>query len=171
MRVIKKQLTKRTLDMLSEMAKKTVPEGEDKRSDYELFWESFGKYLKLGIVEDQANRRAQAADPGLLAPVCILLLGHTACVRSVAAVVSVTGLKLAIWPAQSPRQVWLIGSSVQAHPGQPAAREDQQVRRRPGVAARLREEHEGGPEGHLLHRRRQRGCCGCLTLRGAAAEA
>ena len=54
-RVIKKQLTKRTLDMLTELTKAASPEG-DRRSEYELFWESFGKYLKLGIVEDQANR-------------------------------------------------------------------------------------------------------------------
>ena len=62
-RVIKKQLTKRTLDMLTELAKKPKPEGGDaaegaKRSEYELFWSSFGKFLKLGIVEDQANRCA-----------------------------------------------------------------------------------------------------------------
>ena len=58
MRVIKKQLTKRTLDMLTELAKKPKPEDAEgnRRSDYELFWGSFGKYLKLGIVEDQANR-------------------------------------------------------------------------------------------------------------------
>ena len=57
-RVIKKQLTKRTLDMLADLAKRPKPEGGDgeRRSDYELFWGSFGKYLKLGIVEDQANR-------------------------------------------------------------------------------------------------------------------
>ena len=57
-RVIKKQLTKRTLDMLTDMAKQPAPEGEDRKSDYEVFWESFGKYLKLGVVEDQPNRCA-----------------------------------------------------------------------------------------------------------------
>ena len=54
-RVIKRQLVKRSLDMLSEMAKR-APEG-DKKSDYSTFWEAFGRNLKLGCIEDQANRK------------------------------------------------------------------------------------------------------------------
>ena len=85
MRVIKKQLTKRTLDMLTELAKKPKPEDAEgnRRSDYELFWGSFGKYLKLGIVEDQANRWEGGAtrcnQPGLSADKAVVVtLDHVA---------------------------------------------------------------------------------------------
>ncbi|KAK9820290.1 hypothetical protein WJX72_008653 [[Myrmecia] bisecta] len=52
-RTIRKQLVRRSLDMLKEIAGR--PE-EDGKSDYLTFWEAFGKMLKLGAVEDQANK-------------------------------------------------------------------------------------------------------------------
>jgi hypothetical protein len=51
-RAIRKQLVKRTLDMLAELSNR-----EDK-TDYGTFWEAFGKNLKLGIIEDAANKEA-----------------------------------------------------------------------------------------------------------------
>ena len=49
MRVIKKQLVKRCLDMMFDIAKK----GEE---EYEKFWSQFGRSIKLGIVDDQENK-------------------------------------------------------------------------------------------------------------------
>ena len=58
-RTIRRQLTKRTLDLLAEVAAR--PQGEDKpMSDYAMFYEGFGKYLKLGAIEDDASRKALA---------------------------------------------------------------------------------------------------------------
>ncbi|KAL3131506.1 Heat shock protein 90-5, chloroplastic [Trebouxia sp. C0009 RCD-2024] len=54
-RVIKRQLVKRSLDMLREVSER--PAEGDKRSDYSTFWESFGRNLKLGCIEDSANRK------------------------------------------------------------------------------------------------------------------
>lgn len=49
-RVIRKQLIRRSLEMITDLAEK---EGGE---DYKTFWESFGKNLKLGIIEDTENR-------------------------------------------------------------------------------------------------------------------
>ena len=62
-RAIQRQLVKRTLDLLTALANdKTTPEGEDQsgaaKSKYDIFYESFGKFLKLGLIEDKANRCA-----------------------------------------------------------------------------------------------------------------
>lgn len=57
-RVIKRQLVKRSLDMLTDIAKR--PAEGDKKSDYSTFWESFGRNLKLGCIEDQGNRKVLA---------------------------------------------------------------------------------------------------------------
>ena len=58
-RTIRRQLTKRTLDLLTEVASR--PQGDDKpMSDYAMFYEGFGKYLKLGAIEDDASRKALA---------------------------------------------------------------------------------------------------------------
>lgn len=54
MRVMRKQLVKRSLDMMEELA-----EAEDSKA-YDLFWESFGRQLKLGCIEDQGNKEALA---------------------------------------------------------------------------------------------------------------
>jgi HSP90 family molecular chaperone len=49
-RMIKRQLMKRALDMLGEIAKREDP------ADYAAFWEAFGRNIKLGVIEDQSNR-------------------------------------------------------------------------------------------------------------------
>ena len=49
-RTIKRQLVKRALDMLGDIAKREDP------ADYTAFWEAFGRNIKLGVIEDQANR-------------------------------------------------------------------------------------------------------------------
>merc|ERR1712004_95531 len=48
LRVIKKNLVKKCLEMFAEIA--------EKKDDYKKFYEQFGKCLKLGIHEDSANR-------------------------------------------------------------------------------------------------------------------
>ncbi|PRW20326.1 heat shock 90C isoform B [Chlorella sorokiniana] len=53
-RLIRRQLIKRSLDMIQEIADR-----EDKK-DYEAFWESFGRFVKLGCIEDGDNRKALA---------------------------------------------------------------------------------------------------------------
>merc|ERR1719460_3312334 len=53
LRVIKKNLVKKSIEMMSEIA--------EKKDDYKKFYEQFGKNLKLGIHEDSTNR-AKLAD-------------------------------------------------------------------------------------------------------------
>merc|ERR1712048_423467 len=48
LRVIKKNLVKKCLEMFAEIA--------EKADDYKKFWEQFGKCLKLGVHEDSTNR-------------------------------------------------------------------------------------------------------------------
>ena len=52
-RVIKKQLVKRSLELLKEVADRPEKDG---KKDYETFWDAFGKFIKLGAIEDQANK-------------------------------------------------------------------------------------------------------------------
>ena len=54
-RVIRKQLVRKTLDMLKEIA------GRESGDDYATFWEAFGKNIKLGVIEDADNRDDLAA--------------------------------------------------------------------------------------------------------------
>ena len=49
--IINKRLVRKSLDMVREIA-----EDEDK-SQYTIFWNNFGKYLKVGAVEDDVNRK------------------------------------------------------------------------------------------------------------------
>lgn len=47
--------------MMAEIAKRPakVPEGSadgEASSDYDIFWESFGKFIKLGVLDDAPNR-------------------------------------------------------------------------------------------------------------------
>lgn len=49
MRIIRKQLVKRCLDMMTDLMGK----GED---EYEKFWSQFGRNIKLGIVDDPENK-------------------------------------------------------------------------------------------------------------------
>eukprot|EP00998_Keelungia_sp_KM082_P006013 NODE_228_length_2252_cov_277.324706_g222_i0.p1 GENE.NODE_228_length_2252_cov_277.324706_g222_i0~~NODE_228_length_2252_cov_277.324706_g222_i0.p1 ORF type:complete len:706 (+),score=326.97 NODE_228_length_2252_cov_277.324706_g222_i0:74-2191(+) len=52
LKVIKKNLVKKSLDMFEEIA--------DNKDDYKTFYEQFGKNLKLGIHEDTQNRKRLA---------------------------------------------------------------------------------------------------------------
>lgn len=49
--IINKRLVRKSLDMMEELA-----EDEDE-SKYIMFWNNFGKYLKVGIIEDDRNRK------------------------------------------------------------------------------------------------------------------
>jgi heat shock protein beta len=64
-RAIRRQLVKRSLDLVSEIAERSTKSTEEKEGepvpegqvdDYTTFWEAFGRNLKLGIIEDSANR-------------------------------------------------------------------------------------------------------------------
>ena len=55
-RTIKKQLVRRTLELLKEIASREAK--DDARPDYDTFWESFGRYIKLGVIEDTTNKYA-----------------------------------------------------------------------------------------------------------------
>lgn len=57
-RVIRKQLVKRTLDMLKELSERAP--NEDGKSDYNTLWEAFGRNIKLGCIEDPGNRELLA---------------------------------------------------------------------------------------------------------------
>lgn len=52
--IINKRLVAKSLDMIREIA-----EAEDK-SQYIIFWNNFGKYLKVGIIEDDRNKKVIA---------------------------------------------------------------------------------------------------------------
>jgi len=65
LKTIKKKLVRKALDMLRKLAddSSAAAEGgneaatdEAKDSDYDAFWKTFGKSLKLGIIEDASNR-------------------------------------------------------------------------------------------------------------------
>jgi len=49
--VIRKRLVRKSLEMIREIA-----EDEDE-SKYIMFWNNFGKYLKVGVIEDEANKK------------------------------------------------------------------------------------------------------------------
>lgn len=49
--IINKRLVRKSMDMMREIA-----EDED-TTKYIMFWNNFGKYLKVGVVEDDANRK------------------------------------------------------------------------------------------------------------------
>eukprot|EP00191_Tetraselmis_sp_GSL018_P001546 CAMPEP_0177601648 /NCGR_PEP_ID=MMETSP0419_2-20121207/14390_1 /TAXON_ID=582737 /ORGANISM="Tetraselmis sp., Strain GSL018" /LENGTH=784 /DNA_ID=CAMNT_0019094965 /DNA_START=91 /DNA_END=2442 /DNA_ORIENTATION=+ len=53
-RVMKKQLVKRTLETLKELS------GREDQTDYNTFFDAFGRNLKLGIIEDRDNRETLA---------------------------------------------------------------------------------------------------------------
>ena len=48
--VINKRLVRKSLDMIREIA------GEEDSPSYVMFWNNFGKYLKVGVIEDDKNR-------------------------------------------------------------------------------------------------------------------
>ncbi len=74
-RVIKKQLVKRALDMLKEVAERPAL-ADSKMSDYNTLWESFGKYIKLGALEDSANKCAAGPGPRAAARACRAARSH-----------------------------------------------------------------------------------------------
>ncbi|KAI3731650.1 hypothetical protein L1987_62839 [Smallanthus sonchifolius] len=50
-RIMRKRLVRKTFDMIQELA-----DGENKE-DYRKFWENFGKFVKLGCIEDTGNHK------------------------------------------------------------------------------------------------------------------
>ena len=48
MKTISKKLTKKIVDMLVDLSKNSTK--------YEDFWKSYGKYVKMGLIEDAVNR-------------------------------------------------------------------------------------------------------------------
>jgi heat shock protein beta len=52
-RVIRRRLVSKTLAMLKEISKR-------ENDDYKTFWDNFGRQLKLGVIEDVANRKELA---------------------------------------------------------------------------------------------------------------
>ncbi|XP_042490883.1 heat shock protein 90-5, chloroplastic-like [Macadamia integrifolia] len=50
-RIMRKRLVRKTFDMIQE-----ISDGENKE-DYKKFWENFGKFLKLGCIEDSGNHK------------------------------------------------------------------------------------------------------------------
>mmetsp|Transcript_17765 Transcript_17765/g.57471 ORF Transcript_17765/g.57471 Transcript_17765/m.57471 type:complete len:774 (+) Transcript_17765:76-2397(+) len=49
-RTIRKQIVRKSLDMVKEIA------GREDKADYKMFWEAFGRNIKLGCIEDEGNR-------------------------------------------------------------------------------------------------------------------
>ncbi|GFP95302.1 heat shock protein 83 [Phtheirospermum japonicum] len=50
-RIMRKRLVRKTFDMIQDLS-----ESEDKE-DYKKFWENFGRFLKLGCIEDTGNHK------------------------------------------------------------------------------------------------------------------
>ena len=61
-RQIRRSLVRRSIDMLTDLANKDPSEKKEADAngmgalDYMSFWESFGKMIKLGCIEDQDNK-------------------------------------------------------------------------------------------------------------------
>uniref|UniRef100_A0ACD5XT51 Uncharacterized protein n=1 Tax=Avena sativa TaxID=4498 RepID=A0ACD5XT51_AVESA len=53
-RIMRKRLVRKTFDMIQDIADK------DEKEDYKKFWESFGKFMKLGCIEDSGNQKRLA---------------------------------------------------------------------------------------------------------------
>ncbi|KAK1631617.1 hypothetical protein QYE76_005932 [Lolium multiflorum] len=53
-RIMRKRLVRKTFDMIQDIAEK------DEKEDYKKFWESFGKFMKLGCIEDSGNQKRLA---------------------------------------------------------------------------------------------------------------
>merc|ERR1712228_149433 len=69
MKLISRKLTRKVLDMLKKMAREDEPDEDDEDADaqdvmevnadskYLTFWNQFGKSIKLGLLEDQRNKK------------------------------------------------------------------------------------------------------------------
>jgi len=67
MKLISRKLTRKVLDMLKKMAREDEPDEDDEEetdvmevnadSKYLKFWNEFGKSIKLGLLEDQRNKK------------------------------------------------------------------------------------------------------------------
>lgn len=49
LRIIKQRLVKKSVDMMAELADRNA-------TQYQTFWKNFGKYVKVGIIEDEKSR-------------------------------------------------------------------------------------------------------------------
>merc|ERR1711935_365729 len=62
LKVIGKKMTRKALAMIKALADEDKKDNDDEEEDkeeatkYETFWKSFGKYIKMGLIEDAANR-------------------------------------------------------------------------------------------------------------------
>jgi heat shock protein beta len=67
LRVMAKKITRKVLEMLTKLAEGKSEDSEedaaedevtiaDRSGDYEAFWKQYGKSLKLGVIDDRANR-------------------------------------------------------------------------------------------------------------------
>lgn len=63
LRIIKQRLVKKTIDMISDVAKRN-------ETEYVSFWKNFGKYLKVGIIDDEKSRDD-------LVPLCRFYSSHS----------------------------------------------------------------------------------------------
>jgi molecular chaperone HtpG len=57
--IINKRLVRKSLDMMQDLAAEKDEDGGE--SKYIMFWNNFGKYLKVGVVEDEKNRKEIAS--------------------------------------------------------------------------------------------------------------
>jgi hypothetical protein len=62
LRIIKQRLVKKSIDMMAELAASDT-------AKYDTFWKNFGKYIKVGIIEDEKAR------PDLI-PLCRFFTSH-----------------------------------------------------------------------------------------------
>ncbi|XP_047961013.1 heat shock protein 90-5, chloroplastic-like [Salvia hispanica] len=51
-RIMRKRLVRKAFDMIQDLS-----ESESSKEDYKKFWENFGKFLKLGCIEDTGNHK------------------------------------------------------------------------------------------------------------------
>ncbi|XP_075521116.1 LOW QUALITY PROTEIN: heat shock protein 90-5, chloroplastic-like [Primulina tabacum] len=50
-RIMRKRLVRKTFDMIQDLSE------SDNKEDYKKFWENFGKFMKLGCIEDSGNHK------------------------------------------------------------------------------------------------------------------
>ena len=68
LRIIKQRLVKKSIDMIADLASNTTA--------YEKFWKNFGKYVKVGLIEDEKAR------PDLI-PLCRFFSSHSSNLTSI----------------------------------------------------------------------------------------